>query len=408
MLLTYAVLFSFPPLLLFYAISGLYYNPSKWRKYIPAFLFFVFIIICAFNLKDGTNKDLVRYYEWLDLSSKLSLAEISQYFNDDLYVMHLIYWVIGRLGIHQLLPALSITIVMLSVTYITCDLAEYHGSFKSIKYVLLLQLMFLPSVYVMETVRSGLAYSLIIILAYLDMVKGKKSIFIILGYFCCVFIHHSAVIFIVLRIMCMLPVAIKKLLIFFPLLVMPMVYYLQDFIDTFGLGHNVFLAKFVHKALVYSTNEVTAYGMYAEKALTMFFLKIVMTTEAVLILVIVFYLLRNNVVKEKRHQSFLYFFGFINLLTLAMVPMPVPIYWRIASAGYACCGAYMIPVRIYYNRLPFVIKLAYKTLWLCAIPSLIFQIHWIPTYIDSYLSWGCEILMTNYYTVLIDVLKNLL
>ena len=77
MLLTYAVLFSFPPLLLFYAISGLYYNPSKWRKYIPAFLFFVFIIICAFNLKDGTNKDLVRYYEWLDLSSKLSLAEIT-------------------------------------------------------------------------------------------------------------------------------------------------------------------------------------------------------------------------------------------------------------------------------------------------------------------------------------------
>ena len=408
MIIDYAILFAFPPLALFYFLVGLVYNPSKWRKYIPAFFFFLFIIICAFTLKHGTNKDLIRYYESLYLAKQLTLPEISQFFDDGLYVMHFIYWGLGRLGVPQLLPALSITIVMLSVTYITCDLAEHYNSVKSIKFVLLFQLLLLPFMYVMETVRSGMALALIILLAYLDIVKEEKNLFVFIGYLACIFIHHSAIFLILFRIACSLPEKIKKVLLFFPVLTMPTIYYLQEIIYRFNLVQYQFFVKLSSKALNYSTNEYTAYGLAAENSLYFLLLKTTMSVEAVLMLIIVFYLLKSGIIEEQRQRSFLYFFSLINLFVLAIVPMPVPLYWRFAAAGYACCGAYMMPVRKHYKCLPLAIKIVYLSLWLCTIPSLVFQIRWTYTYIDSILDWGADILLTNMYTVLFEILTNIL
>lgn len=395
-----------PPLSLLYAINGFCSNPRKWRKYIIYFVYFIFILICAFSLAEGKNKDLIRYYQMEHIAAQMPLVNVLEYPYKNLYVVNFLFWLFGNFGIPQMLPAFSISIVMFVVIYITCDLAEKYNALSWIKWIILYQLMILPFMFVMEVVRSSMAFFMAIFFAYLEIIQQKKSIWIYIGYIICTLIHPMAFIFLIFRIVASLPHIVGKMMIFLLIGLDSIIRFAHDrLLQLFTNGGLVSLI--ITKAYRYMVSMDSEYGKYA--AISKFFIvnKFVICTEAVIMVILVYYLICKPIVHERRYISFLLFFNMINLLALSLSTFFTPIYSRYTSAGYACIGALIIPFIKGYNRMNPIVQLLFLALCGMAIPAFALQLYWTETYTDSFLSWGGELLTTNLFTVLYQVMVNL-
>lgn len=406
-LLFFAMILACPPLCIFYAVLGFIMSPKNWRSYLPFFIYFIFMIVCALELgPQASNKDLIRYYVAMDTASSFSSFE--SYFNyyDRLdYSMMVLYWILGNIGVHQFLPAMSISIVIFTMCYITCDLAEHNKRFDLIKYILLYQLMLLPFMYVMETVRSGMAFSLVVLMAYLEIVKNRRDWWIYFVYLLSIFIHNFAIVLVVARFACSFPKLFGKSILLLPMVVSFVITFLYSYINIFS--GNAFLSTFIFRTYQYLTADNNAFVLGTQNNLFFIMMKITMFFEAVFALLISYYIMGKDFIKEKKHKFFLLYFNIINLLALSIMPFPQPLYWRFTSAGYSCCAALIIPFEQNYNRISSFIKITYYILLLFAIPSLILQLRWIPTYTD-YVNWCSSIFLTNIYTVFYKVVTSII
>ncbi len=395
------------PLLSFiYSIFGFCKKPKKWKRYIPFFIYFIFIVICSFTLRNGSDYDLVRYYQAEAVASQMSCLEAIEYPNNNLYVINFLYWLFGNLGIPQLLPAFSISVVMSVVVYITCDLAEQYEMLHLIKFIVPYQLMILPFMDVMVTVRSGMAFALAIFLAYLEIVREKRAIWIYIGYIACILIHPFSFVFVLFRIVAVLPHVIGKTMIILPLFLSVGILFIYENVWSIVRSYP-FLQLIIQKAYGYMTSTNSTYGVHAEGSGFFLANKIIMCTEAILMIVMVYYLLYKPIVVERKYVSFLLFFNMINILALSMMPAHSPMYWRFTTSGYACVGAFIIPLIKEYRRACVPIRLLFYALGMTAIPAFLLQAYWTRTYTDSFITWGTDFLTTNIFTVFYQVMVNL-
>lgn len=84
--------------------------------------------------------DLTRYFDMLSLISKKSFSEVLNA-SDKLFVNNTIFYIIGKIGDYQLLPALSIFITYLITSYMTADFAR-RENIPSKKFLLALLFTF--------------------------------------------------------------------------------------------------------------------------------------------------------------------------------------------------------------------------------------------------------------------------
>ena len=393
----YAGCFLIPPFSLLYAIAGLSFDSKRWRKYLLFLIYFFFILICTLELKEGGNKDLIRYYQLMNEAAELSFRQAFDFQHDGQYTANILYWIFGRLGFPQLFPAVTLSVVLLSMAYITCDMAEERGSLQFIRVVLLYQFMILPMMYVMETLRTGLSLSLIVLMAYLDLVKKKKALWIWLIYLACIFIHFYAIVFIVLRIMAELPRALLKMMIVLPLVITTIITVAYGYIDRFN--SNPFITSIIYKAYNYYTNSGTEYALGTASNAYFFRLKIVMGVEALLMIIMSFYYSSKESKEREENKKFLMYFAMICILSLSLIGFPNPIYWRFEAAGFCCCSAIMLPVLERRERIPTPIMLVFVALWLLAIPALYLNLRWGITYAENNFEWLGNTFTTNVFTI---------
>ena len=196
-------------ILLFIALIGiitffgsLYFSPRKCKRFLVVYMISIFIMALLYEPKG--DPDIVRYYEELKSCQNKSLAEISAFMQDGLFIEHLLYWIAARISNLNFLSALSTTCVYTVTGYITCD---YFTSQKKIDRNALLifaifQFCFLPFFSIVNNIRNVSAFALVLLALYKDLIKSQRSVSVWLLYLLPCFWHISAFLLVACRLVC--------------------------------------------------------------------------------------------------------------------------------------------------------------------------------------------------------------
>lgn len=395
------------PLALLTSIVGLWKSPSKWRTFLPIYIYVIFVGAYCYAPLQGSNVDLVRYFPEIEIYGRMTLAEAFLYNNDILYARDLLFWLCGHLHVIHLVPAITTSVVYSVAGYITCDVAERYDSRRYIGIILLFQFMMLPYVSIINNVRNVFGFSLIIIAAYFDIVKDKRPLWVWLFYAAGSLMHLSCFILIVFRILSRFSKKVFEIVLIVPFIFSSLVYLIYDYsyIFSFGGSFGNSIQTIIRKLYRYMTNTTTVYAIKAATSQTYIMNRMIMMVGVVLALILIYYGIRYKKSLFRDDLRFYAFAGMIAMMTLASNVFAVPNYWRFAAAFYIVIGIMLIPLLSNYRELPLLIK-AITSLSLTLGPLGLFIQYWQMRGYD-FKGWGISILFTDYITILFDIFKGI-
>ena len=334
-----------PPLGLPIGLVGLNNRKQNWKKYI--FLIALFVAVLAYAYEPTGNTDLIRYFAKVEryknapISSVFSLEFSSR--KENLVLFELICWVIAKIGDVHLLPFFSAFFTYYIGLYLTYDIwTNDERPFRSgacLFYVICL-LLSLHFFNIVNSIRNVLAFALIALAAYRDIIKRKFNIGTILLYIIPLFLHTSSLLFIIARLLS--SVKGKK---FFGIclataLSNPILQLISPIVLKGGVPDNIVGGLFYN--LVYKSDRYFAYtstsGYAAVYARTTTYLRIL---YIMLMLLILFFdwqnlkLIRsenNGTVEVAAYEKWIHFSMLMALLTLSCSTMLMPEYWRFANS----------------------------------------------------------------------------
>lgn len=390
----------FSPLTLFIGIVGICKNPINWRKYMPFLIISIFVLAYSY-IPIGTP-DLTRYRDIvMELQGK-HIKQAIEYMNDGLYLENIYFWLIAKIGDIQLLAAIPFAIVYSISTYVTCDSAQEYNMQKKIPFLLICQFMLLPFFSILNNVRCITAFSLIILATYLDLVKGKKNIGVLLLYALPCFYHSAGIIIILLRISIILAKKIQYLIIC-GIFVLP---YLVDLLyeRTSNLG-NIVIRTLISKVYWYFHDDFRSeYSKRMAISGANVVQKILFSSLAILIIIIIFK--KNKNVKNK-YKDFQVFIFLICISVLGCMPVNTPQYWRFTAAVIISGIGPIFSLILKENKKNLFRQTAISSIVLISFGGLLIQI-WNSRYIVDYLNWLSNFVLSNIYVIIIKFIKLLL
>ena len=365
--LSIGLLFLLTPLVWVYSVAGLSLSPSHWRKYIPYYI--IAIAIVAYSYNPVGAPDLVRYFEMLDKSSNMTLAQVNEYFHDGLVIKNSIFWFFGHLGDNHLLPAFSVGVVYGVATYITCDLAENYEVTKWIPVILLYQFMVLPLISITNNIRNIFAFSLIILATYLDSVKKKRNIWVLALYILPCFVHTSGVILIFFRVLAIVAKKIKIPALCAGIFLSTIINWLYVNIRIFAGtgGVNTIIRSLITKGYWYiNDKETTAWARTVAASGTSQAIRFVMMTVMLIFIVLIYYNAKKQYEKSSC-STFSTFMYLVCIIALACNAITTPQYWRFAAACNIMSAAVFIPILKNWKKSQKYIRIIVMLLTVCMV-----------------------------------------
>ena len=360
------------PLMIAYAFWGLANAPRLWRKYLPFLILSVGMI--AYCYEPVGHPDLVRYFEKINYCKDLTLKETFVYFNDNLFISNVLFWVAGKMGMPHLIPALSTMTVYGTASYITCDFSDRSGNSKAIVRVLLYLCCILPFVSIMNNVRNVCAFSLIILAVYRELVKKNRDLITILLYILPCFIHMTGFILVLFRLVVILigrqffiAAGIVGLM---PMAIKYIVEHLNMIPYMGGIG------IIIRKALVTAYYAMNSSSKWANTIMTSRYhlaQRYASFAVAVLFCVLLLFYSRKKNVETKEFYGYL---GVVYIFTLGCNVFRTPAYWRFFAAGNI--GISTLLTRVFCNNMMWSkkqLKLIKIVLWSFALVLLTLQLY---------------------------------
>lgn len=159
--------------------------------------------ILAYFFNPSTGYDLNSYYGWLDKLAGYNTKDVIYMitYRGEIIIMFYFY-IIAKIGIYSLLQVLPTFIFYFIMFFIIFDYSKINNI--SIKKTLIVCLIFVSLyqyVFIVSGVRCGLAYCIFIFALYLDYIKKKKNVVILLIYIIPLFIHTSIIILLFFRLL---------------------------------------------------------------------------------------------------------------------------------------------------------------------------------------------------------------
>jgi hypothetical protein len=338
------VVLALPPVALAFSIYGLWKNASKWKIYLSFLV--ISLSLIAYSYEPIGSPDLERYFEMVEACSNMTLEGALEYFSDAMIVKTIVFWMIGRLGMPHLLPALSVGIVYGVAGYITCDTAVRFRAERYIGIVILFQIMMLPFISTTNNVRNICAYSLILLAAYKDLVKRQRTVGVALLYILPCFIHATGIVLLALRLVYII-LKKQKWLALVSVFLIPTaieVAYQNRSMIRFTGNIGTMLQTVIIKAYWYMNDETSEWAVMVSarpsEHINRFFL---MAVAAVMCLLIISMgKKKNDVFRENRNFTSYLFLRC--LLVLASNIFTVPHYWRFSAATMVASGGLLIPL----------------------------------------------------------------
>lgn len=390
------------PLAALYAAIGFFKSPKRWKRYFPFYILTVFMI--AHDTKFMVVDDITRYFEMARVISKLRLRDAFFYGMDGLFVKNIFFWLTGRIGDLQLIPSVSTTIVYGVAGYITCDTAEREDMTHSIPFFLLLQIIALPYYSLYSNVRNVCALSLVILAAYLDMVKKKSFLSVLWLYVLPAFLHQAAIFLVLFRFVAGRFRKHIYILIgaFFLLPTFIQLGYANRSLFAFGGPVGNLLVKGITKLYNYwNTEELTSYeqivlansGNVLQKSLMLLFVALVLVLAY-------YYFFYRKTDSLDRFQLFVLEIG---MMALACVIFIAPHYWRFYSAFVVAATAVLIPLKKNKGKLNKGCDLVIGMLFVPAAGVFAMNARRFLLYTDT-AGFAIRLLTENIFTVLFGII----
>lgn len=406
MILPVFIIEIFPPLTLLIAVFGLWWNPSKWRTYLPMLVYVLFIGAYCYIPDESSNVDLIRYLPEIEYYNNLSLKEALTINNDILFTRDILFWICGKLQIPHMVPAFTTAAVYMIAGYMTCDCAERHNKKQLIPVLLLFQLMMLPYISIVNNVRNVFGLSVIALAAYRDIIKNNRNIITIFLYAAGTLMHLSCFVLIVFRILCKYSEKFFEAVLIIPFIFSTLIYAVYEYSYIFSvagaLGNTI--QTIIRKMYRYLENTTSDYALKATSSRSYLMNRMIMMTGAALILILVYYGIRYNKKLFKDDSRMHSFVGMTAAMTLGCNVFAIPNYWRFAAAMYVMSGVVFVPLLNEYRHLPVWVKLT--TFFSLLLGPLGLFIQWYSTRNIAFFDME-QIILTNNITILFQIIKGI-
>lgn len=339
--------FMFPPLGLVLGFVGLASDMKNWRRYI--FCLAIFLAGFAYAFVPLGGSDLTRYRDAFELFGKKSFWEAVTYngpngagYGEGLFVLHAIYWVLGKLSDYHLAPALTTFVIYYIGYYVTCKIGN---DMKASKKQIILYIVFITFTLnyfaIINNIRNIFAFSLVGCAIFRDCYLKKRNIWTILLYIMPIFVHSSAIILVLVRFVLFLPrraMPVISIVLLFAGLILNV---LHENLSIFGAGNaisNVFRLAII-KGYYFFNDTSSEWGQIVQSSSSQKLARIVYIAIA---FIFVLHMLtqfhkqkKKNALRLDSNHGFLAvcdFSYFAGLFAIACLPMLMPEYWRFASA----------------------------------------------------------------------------
>ena len=320
----------------------------------------------AYGYQARSLTDIVRYWEMVEeyMSRNISLAEAFQsgFYGSDsvetLWLVNVFLWLSSKIQDQRIIPALSTFFVYYISMSMTCRVCEDTGiDRKQMVFYILFILVALNLYAITNNVRNVLAFLMVSYGAFYDVYLHKRNIGVWMLYILPIFIHTSAIIFLILRLFIR---PIRKLKIA-GMVVVIFLYPVLEALNSLAknmTGSLAIIGGAIMKAYRYFTDTSSEWGLEVQASGSEKVFKIIYIAIA-LIFCVLWILTERKKAKdsifctsEKKAGLCLmnnYTF-FIGLMAVACSPMLRPEYWRFSATAIAMGGGIFVRTKQYGVR----------------------------------------------------------
>ena len=411
-LVSYLFFMIFTPLCLGISALGIALNPKHWKSFLPLMVLSIGVLSYSYN--PTVETDLTRYYQMSEMYSSMSLrqaliAKFPYYVphvDNNLWIAIVFFWLIGRMGTVHLIPMLASIIVYGIAFYISCDIAEDYSCTQFIPYILLFQFCALPYVSILNNIRNVSAFALFVLAVYLDLVKRKRNIGVLLLYILPAFIHASVIVLIILRLITKISKKIRNILL---LVIFLRFFYISIFIyNNFAfLKAKSGIGSMIWNAIFSANWYLTQMGNdeWANHVKNSTFQQINRLYFIIIAIIVLLLIVTRSFHVEDKYDDFINFMFLLSVMTLAFAWFVNGHLWRLCSALMMIIAAIAIPLIMNHNNMlgSVVINIS----WLIMILGLALQL-WANKTSVNYLNWGENFLLNNIYVIIFETIRGLL
>ena len=393
------------PLGLLYSFVGFQYASKQWKKVLPVFILTVAAMAYAYTPVFTGNVDLWAYFNMLSICSNKTLVEVVEWFNDGLITENVMFWALGHVGVPHLLPAITVGTIYGVAGYITCDTATNTNSNSAIGRAILFQICMIPFLSLVQNIRNVFAFSLIILAVYRDLVKHDRGITTWLLYVLPCFIHITAIMIVLLRIL----VVLAKKNLGLVILLTATVPSLSNAFVVFGSKIKglsaiaIFIRTAARKLYGYTSNTAAVdWASQVQSSVIQIAMRCICMTAAIIFLIIIYWMLKN-----KKRDDFHAFLALLCITTLACQPIKTPAYWRFSAGTMVAIGNIYVPLLHEYKTHPSWIRSLIWVLW--GLMGL-FAVIQLRSFYSAFTrtDYLYNLLATSTYSIIIDIFKSLI
>lgn len=404
------------PVGLLFAFKQLFYKPELGKVWAP--LLVLSLGILAYSYTPSTENDLTRYFDMAYSYSNMNYFDAIGYGTDiddkknsiPLFVLEA--WIFGNIDAVHMIPMITIMTIYGIAFYIDIDVAKIYHLEKKLPYIVIFQLCFLAFLTVASNVRNIWGFSMIILAAYLDLVKHKRNIGVIALYIAPLFIHSATAVLLALRVLVFLGrkwmIGSAIVVAFFPQIV-TILFNIRSIFEKFGsVGTWISISIWQLYIYIVDTGVSTGTSDWSTQVANSLYQRIqkvgMISFTLLMVILILFYL---NKYCDKQLKNFLKYELLICIVTLAFAWVTTPAYWRFASAYCIANAVTLFPCFLSTTKNKLFIQLFKYSLLIYAPLFLVCQI-WTSQYTTNLIDWIVTFLTTNIFTILGTIIYGVL
>ncbi|WP_448782202.1 hypothetical protein [Blautia sp.] len=328
-----------PPIGMILALFCLCKGYNNWK--INVFCISYAMAVFAYCYIPTVDSDLVRYHQVIQQVKEMSFidaANYNLYGEGNLYSFMALCWILGKISQPNLLQAISVFSVVYIASYVNYRIANDNKIMhKESFYSLLFLLLNLNFYILVNNVRNVFAFSLICYAVFRELYLKKRDLLTIFLYVIPCFMHASAILLVLFRIILPFTKKIKWVLLVLIILMKFVVGYLSGFLGGIASGNVVvqLIVSMLNKGNRYYNNYDSAWAMAAHSSGSMQLMKMILVLECIIITALMFRNLKmlnasttgyNNLVKAR--INIINYLFLVDIMGFACVPMYMPEYWR--------------------------------------------------------------------------------
>lgn len=342
--LPFIVAFIYPPLgLIFLMYTIIKFNSTDEDYLSPNFAIFVALLFAVYGYNLYTQStDLHTYIERVQGINGWTLDMVfnNMFFNSQskLYVTDFLLYIASKSGNPYLLPCMIGFIDYYIIFYIFLDYRNRCKN-KNLLQLILISIMLIgisTPLSVISNVRCVTAYAIICLAAYRELVQKKKNVLTIVLYILPIWIHTSAIMFLMIRLLVYIIKYIGGFSIVIALFLPNVITFLHNLTNGV-MSNNVIITSIVNAVdLAYrylpEGDTTSAMALQYNSDVVNRFVRTYGTFFILLLIAIIYvqgYIHKNNKLKDEKIVQFLIV---VAIVALSSLTIPTGIFWRYESA----------------------------------------------------------------------------